>query len=112
MATAAMIVIGAHGREPAQMGVGVDTSGEPEKVETWTTGKAAEYLADLGVSRRKVRSLTEDGDPPTIRRLPAAPGEWARVLADDVREYRRRQLGGIPSRSGEQPTTSDSHYAQ
>ncbi len=71
---------------------------DDERVETWTTGQAAAYLADLGVSRRKVRNLVAAGKLDAVK---TERGEWARVYVTSVKAYRRERLGQQPSPSVE-----------
>lgn len=65
---------------------------DDKPVETWTTGQAAAYLMDLGVSRRKVRRLVDEGK---LAAAATEPGEWARVSAESVRAYRKKLLAQL-----------------
>lgn len=64
---------------------------DDDRVETWTTGQAAAYLKDLGVSRRKVRQLVDAGKLDAVQ---TEPGEWARIYIESVKAYRRARLAG------------------
>lgn len=69
---------------------------EDKPVETWTTGQAAAFLADLGVNRRKVRKLVDQGKLDAVK---TEQGEWARVYVGSVKAYRRDRLTGRTPRS-------------
>ncbi len=81
--------------KPAQKGAVVDTSGTASTAgggELWTTGQAADYLHDLGITRRQVSRMLDSGELKGIRR---ASGTWRRVRAADVRAYRERLLSQL-----------------
>lgn len=70
-----------------------DTSGTGAIEEPWTTGQAAAYLQDLGIKRRQVTRLVDDG---VLRAVQPGSGKWRRVSPASVRAYRAwllEQLG-------------------
>lgn len=72
----------------------MDTSDESDSVgELWTTGQAADYLSDVGISRKRVSEMINNGELGGWRR---SRQKWAKVPASVVREYKRKLLEGIP----------------
>ncbi len=67
----------------------VGTSGNGEDEELWTTGQAAAFLRDLGITRRQVVRLISEGVIPAFQ---VGTGKWRRVRAADVRAFRREML--------------------
>ncbi len=72
-------------------------SGTSDNDELWTTGRTAEYLRDLGISRRQVSAMLDSGELAGVRR---APRKWGKVWASSARAYRARLLvqGATPPR--------------
>jgi hypothetical protein len=71
-----------------------DTSDGAEhlSVELWTTGQAAEFLSDLGITRRQVSRMVASGELPAMRR---APGKWAHIPAGEVHKLRAALLAQL-----------------